>query len=150
MILAGRRINDGMGPHIARKTIQQMIHAGRNIKGARVNILGLTFKENVSDIRNSKVMDIVRELREFGVDTFVHDPLASTEEALMEYGVRLCAWEDLPAADALVLAVPHRRFLELPPRAYMEKIVRHGCLIDVKSACDAAAFRREGLRVWRL
>jgi UDP-N-acetyl-D-galactosamine dehydrogenase len=150
VILAGRRINDAMGSHIARKTVQQMIHAGRNIKGARVNILGLTFKENVSDIRNSKVMDIVRELREFGVDTFVHDPLASTEEALMEYGVRLCAWEDLPAADALVLAVPHRRFLELPPRAYMEKIVRHGCLIDVKSACDAAAFRREGLRVWRL
>jgi UDP-N-acetyl-D-galactosamine dehydrogenase len=150
VILAGRRINDGMGSHIARKTVQQMIHAGRNIKGARVNILGLAFKENVPDIRNSKVMDIVRELHEFGVQTFVHDPLASAEEALLEYGVRLCAWEDLPAADALVLAVPHRRFMELPPEAYMKKIVRHGCLVDVKSVCDAAAFRREGLRVWRL
>ena len=150
VILAGRRINDGMGSHIARKTVQEMIHAGRNIKGARVNILGLTFKENVPDIRNSKVMDIVRELQEFGVQTFVHDPLASAEEALLEYGVRLCAWEDLPAADALVLAVPHRRFMELPPEAYMKKIVRHGCLVDVKSVCDAAAFRREGLRVWRL
>jgi UDP-N-acetyl-D-galactosamine dehydrogenase len=150
VILAGRRINDGMGSHIARKTVQQMIHAGRNIKGARVNILGLTFKENVPDIRNSKAIDIVRELHEFGVQTFVHDPLASAEEALQEYGLRLCAWDDLPAADALVLAVAHRRFMELPPEAYMKKIVRHGCLVDVKSVCDAAALRREGLRVWRL
>jgi UDP-N-acetyl-D-galactosamine dehydrogenase len=150
VILAGRRINDGMGSHIARKTVQQMIHAGRSIKGARVNILGLTFKENVPDIRNTKVIDIIRELHEFGVQTFVHDPVANPEEALLEHGLRLCAWEDLPAADALVLAVPHRRYLELPAAAYLEKIVRQGCLIDVKSVCDAAALRREGLRVWRL
>ena len=150
VILAGRRINDGMGSHVARKTVQQMIHAGRNIKGARVNILGLTFKENVPDIRNSKVIDIVRELHEFGVQTYVHDPLASAEEALVEYGLRLCPWNDLPAADALVLAVPHRAFLELGPAAYLEKLVRRGCLIDVKSVCDAAAFRREGVSVWRL
>ena len=109
VILAGRRINDGMGSYIARKTVKQMIHAGRNIKGARVNVLGLTFKENVPDIRNSKVIDIIRELHEFGVETFVHDPLASAEEALHEYGVRLADWEELPAADALILAVPHRR-----------------------------------------
>jgi UDP-N-acetyl-D-glucosamine/UDP-N-acetyl-D-galactosamine dehydrogenase len=130
--------------------VQQMIHAGRSIKGARVNILGLTFKENVPDIRNSKVIDIIRELHEFGVETYVHDPIASAEEALIEYGVRLCAWRDLPAADALVLAVAHRPFVELAPAAYREKIVRRGCLIDVKSLCDAAAFRREGLSVWRL
>jgi UDP-N-acetyl-D-galactosamine dehydrogenase len=84
------------------------------------------------------------------VQTFVHDPVANPEEALLEHGLRLCAWEDLPAADALVLAVPHRRYLELPAAAYLEKIVRQGCLIDVKSVCDAAALRREGLRVWRL
>jgi UDP-N-acetyl-D-galactosamine dehydrogenase len=150
VILAGRRINDGMGSHIARKAVQQMIHAGRSIKGARVNILGLTFKENVPDIRNSKVIDIIRELHEFGVETFVHDPAASAEEALVEYGVRLCGWDDLPAADALVLAVPHRRFVELPREFYLKKIVRGGCLIDVKSVCDAAAFRRDGVSVWRL
>jgi UDP-N-acetyl-D-galactosamine dehydrogenase len=150
VILAGRRINDGMGSHIARKTVQQMIHAGRSIKGARVNILGLTFKENVPDIRNSKVIDIIRELQEFGVDTYVHDPMASAEEALVEYGVRLCGWNDLPAADALVLAVAHRPFVELATPAFLEKIVRQGCLIDVKSVCDAAAFRREGVSVWRL
>jgi UDP-N-acetyl-D-glucosamine/UDP-N-acetyl-D-galactosamine dehydrogenase len=150
VILAGRRINDGMGSHIARKTVQQMIHAGRNIKGARVNVLGLTFKEDCPDIRNSKVIDILRELGEFGVQTFVHDPTASAEDALAEYGVRLCAWDDLPAADALILAVAHRRFLEIAPHEYMKKIVRGGCVIDVKSVLDAAAFRREGLRVWRL
>src|SRR5437016_13794278 len=150
VILAGRRINDNMGPHIARKTVQQMIHAGRNIKGARVNILGLTFKENVPDIRNSKVVDIIRELHEFGVETYVHDPLASPEDALHEYGVRLTDWESLPTADATILAVAHRRYLEAPTEALLRKVVRAGCLIDIKSVLDAAAFRKEGLRVWRL
>jgi len=150
VILAGRRINDGMGQHIARKTVQQMIHAGRNIKGARVNLLGLTFKEDVPDIRNSKVVDVIRELREFGVETHVHDPLAAPDEALHEYDVRLCRWEDLPAADALILAVPHKHYLGIPVAEYLKKIVRRGCFIDVKSAFDPATFQREGLRVWRL
>ena len=150
VILAGRRINDGMGAHIARKTVQQMIHAGRNIKGARVNVLGLTFKENCPDIRNSKVVYIIRELRDFGVEIFVHDPIADAGDARDEYDLRLRAWEDLPAADALILAVAHRRFLDLPASAYLQKIVRHGCLIDVKSVFDPAPFCKEGLRVWRL
>jgi UDP-N-acetyl-D-galactosamine dehydrogenase len=150
VILAGRRINDGMGAHIARKTVQQMIHAGRGIKGARVNVLGLTFKENVPDIRNSRVIDIVRELSEFGVQTLVHDPWVAPEDALHEYGLRLADWESLPAADALVLAVPHKDFLLKTPAQLMEKIVRGGCVIDVKAVLDAQAFRREGLRVWRL
>jgi UDP-N-acetyl-D-galactosamine dehydrogenase len=150
VILAGRRINDSMGQHIARKTVQQMIHAGRNIKGARVNVLGLTFKEDVPDIRNSKVIDIIRELHEFGVETFVHDPQASAEDALHEYGVRLTDWDSLPAADAIIVAVAHRKYLELTTEAYLRKVVRSGCIIDIKSVLDAAAFRREGLRVWRL
>jgi UDP-N-acetyl-D-galactosamine dehydrogenase len=150
VILAGRRINDTMGQHIARKTVQQMIHAGRNIKGARVNVLGLTFKEDCPDIRNSKVVDILNELREFGVETFVHDPAASAEEALHEYGVRLCSWDDLPAADAVILAVSHKQFLQIPTSEIMKKIVRQGCVIDVKSVLDAAEFRRQGLRIWRL
>jgi UDP-N-acetyl-D-galactosamine dehydrogenase len=150
VILAGRRINDGMGLHIARKAVQQMIHAGRNIKGARVNVLGLTFKENCTDVRNSKVVDIIRGLREFEVETFVHDPIADAAEALHKYDIRLRAWADLPAADALILAVAHRQFLDLPAAAYMEKIVRCGCLIDVKSAFDPTPFRKEGLHVWRL
>ena len=127
-----------------------MIHAGRNIKGARVNVLGLTFKEDVPDIRNSKVIDIIRELHEFGVETFVHDPQANPEDALHEYGVRLADWDSLPAADALILAVSHRRYLEMPTQTLLRKVVRAGCIIDVKSVLDAAAFRKEGLRVWRL
>src|SRR3954466_14304106 len=150
VILAGRRINDSMGSHIARKTVQQMIHAGRNIKGARVNVLGLTFKEDVPDLRNSKVIDIIRELHEFGVETHVHDPEAAADDALHEYGVRLADWDSLPAADALILAVSHRKYLELPQAMLKQKIVRNGCVIDVKSVLDAEALRREGLRVWRL
>jgi UDP-N-acetyl-D-glucosamine/UDP-N-acetyl-D-galactosamine dehydrogenase len=150
VILAGRRINDGMGPYIARKTVQQMIQAGRNIKGARVNVLGLTFKENCKDIRNSKVIDVIRELQEYGVECFVHDPEADPDETLHEYGIRLCSWEALPAADALILAVAHKSFLELPPTAFLSKIVRQGCLVQVKPALDPAAFQREGVRVWRL
>jgi len=150
VILAGRRINDGMGAHVARKTVQQMIHAGRNIKGARVNVLGLTFKENCPDIRNSKVADILRELAEFGVETHVHDPLASADEALAEYGVRLEDWDDLPAADALILAVAHGEYLCIPEKDLLRKVVRNGCVIDVKSVLDAAFLRGQGIRVWRL
>src|SRR3954466_6813633 len=150
VILAGRRINDSMGPHVARKCVQEMIHAGRNIKGARVNVLGLTFKEDVPDIRNSKVVAIIRELQEFGVETFVHDPAASADDALHEYGVRLTEWDSLPAADAIILAVAHSKYLEMPTEGLLRKVVRSGCIIDVKSVLDAAALRREGLRVWRL
>jgi len=150
VILAGRRINDGMGPYIARKTVQQMIHAGRNIMGARVNIMGLTFKENCKDIRNSKVIDVIRELEEFGVECFVHDPEADADETLHEYNIRLRSWDELPAADALILAVAHKGFLDIPHAAWMEKIVRQGCLIQVKPALDSDAFRRDGVRVWRL
>jgi UDP-N-acetyl-D-galactosamine dehydrogenase len=150
VILAGRRINDGMGAHIARKAVQEMIHAGRNIKGARVNVLGLTFKENVPDIRNSKVVDIIRELHEFGVETFVHDPLVAHEDALHEYGLKLAGWDGLPAADALILAVPHKEFLNLGLPELLKRVVRNGCVIDIKSVLDAEALRREGLRVWRL
>ena len=150
VILAGRRINDNMGAHIARKTIQQMIHSGRNIKGARVNILGLTFKENVPDIRNSKVVDIIRELHEFGVETYVHDPLAAPDEAMHEYGLRLTDWDSLPIADATILAVSHESLLKLPASSIMQKIVKNGCFIDVKAVFEPEAFRKEGISVWRL
>jgi UDP-N-acetyl-D-galactosamine dehydrogenase len=150
VILAGRRINDGMGQHVARKTVQEMIHAGRNIKGARVNVLGLSFKEDCPDIRNSKVIDIVRELNEYGVEAFVHDPCAAREDALHEYGVRLMEWDDLPVADALIVAVAHRGFRALSPERLRGKVVRNGCIVDVKAILDPEPLRRAGLRVWRL
>ena len=150
VILAGRRINDGMGPYVARKTIQQMIHAGRNILGAKVNVLGMTFKENCKDIRNSKVIDVIRELQEYGCEVFVHDPEADAAETLHEYGVKLSSWDELPAADAVILAVAHKSFLEMSPATIMTKLVREGSFVQVKPALDPAAFTREGVRVWRL
>jgi len=150
VILAGRRINDGMGKYIAEQTIKQMIAAGSYIKGARVNVLGLTFKENCADLRNSKVGDVINELKAYGVDVFVHDPYGDAEEAMHEYGVRLFAWEDLPRADAIVAAVSHRQFLSLSVEDIQQKLIKGGCFVDVKSCFDAASFEASGVKVWRL
>jgi UDP-N-acetyl-D-glucosamine/UDP-N-acetyl-D-galactosamine dehydrogenase len=150
VILAGRRINDGMGPYVARKCIQQMIHQGRNILGAKVIVLGMTFKENCKDIRNSKVIDVIRELEQFGCQVSVHDPEADPDETQHEYGVKLCSWSELPVADAVILAVAHKSFVEMKPEQYLEKIVRQGCFVQVKPAIDTAVLRREGVRAWRL
>ena len=150
VILAGRRINDGMGPYVARQTVKQMIHQGRNILNAKVVILGLTFKENCKDIRNSKVIDVIRELEQYGIECFVHDPEADHEETMHEYGIKLCDWEDLPQADAVILAVAHKQFTQQPPSAILSKIVPQGVFVQVKPAFDSAAFTREGVRVWRL
>ncbi len=150
VILAGRRINDGMGRHIAEKTVAQIVAAGHAVKGARVNVLGLTFKENVPDLRNSKVADVIAALREAGVEVHVHDPLADAAEAQHEYGIDLEPWEALPKADALILAVPHRSYLDMPLPALTAALNPAGCVIDIKSALDRAELERGGLNVWRL
>jgi UDP-N-acetyl-D-galactosamine dehydrogenase len=150
VILAGRRINDGMGKVIAEQTVKQMIAAGCYIKGAKVNILGLTFKEDCADLRNSKVVDIIHELRSYGVEVFVHDPEADPQEALAEYGVHLLPWDELPRADAIVGAVAHAQFRALAVEDLARKVTRGGVVVDVKAAFDPAALRDAGLHVWRL
>jgi UDP-N-acetyl-D-galactosamine dehydrogenase len=150
VILAGRRINDSMGKFIAEQTIKHMIAAGSYIKGAKVNVLGLTFKENCGDLRNSKVIDIIHELRTYGVEVFVVDPQAGHEEAMDEYGVALHAWDDLPRADAIVAAVAHREFAELGVEDVGKKLVKGGAFIDVKAAFDQDRLKAAGFRVWRL
>ena len=150
VILAGRRINDSMGKYIAEQTIKQMIAAGSPIKGAKVNVLGLTFKEDCADIRNTKVVDILHELRSYGVDVFVHDPQADAEEALHEYGVALTAWDHLPQADAVVAAVAHQEFRALSVEGLTPKLKPQGVLVDVKAAYDAQALQAAGFTVWRL
>ncbi|MEO6422397.1 MAG: nucleotide sugar dehydrogenase [Candidatus Nitrotoga sp.] len=150
VILAGRRINDGMAKFIAEKTVKEMIQAGLNVKGSKVNILGLTFKENCPDLRNSKVMDIIHELRSYGVDVNIHDPVATCKDALHEYGLELVTWENLPCAEALIAAVSHREFLARPITDFQTKVVANGCFIDVKSHFDQFALRKAGLNVWRL
>ena len=150
VILAGRRINDGMGKFIAEQTIKHMIASGSYIKGAKVNVLGLTFKENCGDLRNSKVIDIINELRSYGVEVHVTDPQATPEEAMHEYGVSLMSWGDLPRADAVVAAVAHREFAALTMEDLSRKLVRNGVFVDVKAAFDAPALQAGGYRVWRL
>ncbi|MBC7574277.1 MAG: nucleotide sugar dehydrogenase [Herminiimonas sp.] len=150
VILAGRRINDGMAKLIAEKTIKEMIKAGVNVSGAKVNVLGLTFKENCPDLRNSKVADVVAELKSYGVDVHVHDPVADADEAHHEYGVTLETWESLPRADAIVAAVSHRELVARPLGDFQSKLVPNGVFIDVKSQFDAAALQEAGLHVWRL
>jgi UDP-N-acetyl-D-galactosamine dehydrogenase len=150
VILAGRRINDGMGKFIAEQTIKHMIASGSYIKGARVNVLGLTFKENCGDLRNSKVIDIINELKSYGVEVFVTDAQAEAEEAMHEYGVRLMPFDDLPRADAIVAAVSHREYANLSVEDIGKKLVKGGAFIDVKAAFDAAALQDAGFRLWRL
>jgi UDP-N-acetyl-D-galactosamine dehydrogenase len=150
VILAGRRINDGMGKYIAEQTIKQMIVNGSAIKGAKVVVLGLTFKENCPDLRNSRVADVIAELRSYGVDVHVHDPLADAAEAQHEYAVDLQSWEALPQADAIVLAVAHRDYLDRPITDFRAKLNKGGCVIDVKAALDPAALHAAGVPFWRL
>ncbi|QEE43654.1 nucleotide sugar dehydrogenase (plasmid) [Rhizobium sp. WL3] len=150
VILAGRRINDGMAAYLAQQTVKQLIHSGSTIKGAKVTILGLTFKENCSDLRNSKVADLVKELLEYGCDVSVHDPLASPLEAKHEYGLTLTDWTDLVDADALVAAVPHREYTDMGLAVLLSKLRQGGTFIDVKSAYSAADIESHGAKVWRL
>ena len=150
VILAGRRINDGMAKYIAEQTIKNMIAAGSTIKGAHVNVLGLTFKENCADLRNSKVADVIAELKTYGVEVAVHDPYADPEEALHEYGVKLVSWDELPRADAIVAAVAHKQLTGTPLATFQQKLVDGGCFIDVKACYDADALRAAGFKVWRL
>src|SRR3954465_2429335 len=150
VILAGRRINDGMGKFIAEQTIKQMIAGGSSIKGARANVLGLTFKEDVPDLRNSKVIDVINELYSFGVEVAVHDPVAAAADAQHEYGIVLTPWEELAPAGALVAAVSHRSYLERPLTEIISKLTAGGSFIDVKSRFDRGALEQAGMRVWRL
>ncbi|HMR69176.1 MAG TPA: nucleotide sugar dehydrogenase [Rubrivivax sp.] len=150
VILAGRRINDGMGKFVAEQTVKHMIAAGSYVKDAKVNVLGLTFKENCGDLRNSRVIDIIRELKSYGVDVHVTDPLADPDEAMHEYGVALQRWDELPRADAIVAAVAHDAYKDLGLEDLTRKLVKGGAFIDVKAAFDAAALREAGLKVWRL
>ncbi len=150
VILAGRRINDGMAKYIAEQTVKNLITSGSYVKGARVNVLGLTFKENCADLRNSKVADVINELKSYGIEVFAHDPWADPEEAMHEYGVRLFKWDDLPRADAIVAAVSHRELVSLPVEDFQKKLIKGGAFIDVKACFDQPALEAAGIHVWRL
>jgi UDP-N-acetyl-D-galactosamine dehydrogenase len=150
VILAGRRINDGMGKFVAEQTVKRLIDCGSPIKGAKVNVLGLTFKENCSDLRNSRVIDLIGELKSYGIDVSVHDPVASSAEALHEYGVELEEWESLNVADAIVVAVAHQYYREISLADLQSKVKPGGVFVDVKCQFEPGRLKESGLSVWRL
>ncbi|MDQ3999859.1 MAG: nucleotide sugar dehydrogenase [Actinomycetota bacterium] len=150
VILAGRRINDSMGKFVAQRTIKEMIKAGRNVLGSTVTVLGLTFKADVSDLRNSKAVDIVRELEDYGVEVQVHDELADPAEAEREYGIGLKSWRELKPAAAVVVAVAHHAYRDLSPERLAGLFDGKPVLMDVKDVFDANRLLERGVRVWRL
>ena len=150
VILAGRKINDGMGKYIAEQTIKKLVQNGHGVNGAKVIVLGLTFKEDCPDLRNSRVVDIVNELKEYQVDVVVHDPVADSAEAEHEYGISLTNWEDLPKAEAVVLAVAHKHYDEAGVEELSKIVGDNGTIIDVKSTLDREAYQAGGIELWRL
>jgi UDP-N-acetyl-D-glucosamine/UDP-N-acetyl-D-galactosamine dehydrogenase len=150
VILAGRRINDGMAAYVAQRTVKQMINAGSCIKGAKVIVLGLTFKENCSDLRNSKVADLVRELQDYGCDVLVNDPIAEPSEAEHEYGIKLVPWDSLPQAEAIVAAVSHKEYVSKSLLEITQRLKPGGVFVDIKSALDPQTLKSAGFNVWRL
>ncbi|WP_455388209.1 nucleotide sugar dehydrogenase [Petrachloros mirabilis] len=151
VILAGRRINNGMGKFVAEQTIKRLGQLDRSVRDLKVAVLGLTFKENVPDLRNSRVPDIIRELQEYGVQVFVHDPVAEPEEAVSEYGIRLCEWDSLKNVDGIVLAVAHRAYVDMSSQKLLAILCNQerGVVIDVKSALDQNKLPKS-LTYWRL
>jgi UDP-N-acetyl-D-glucosamine/UDP-N-acetyl-D-galactosamine dehydrogenase len=148
VILAGRRVNDNMGRYIAQRLVKLLVNADRPVRGARVGVLGLTFKENVTDIRNSKVPDIIRELTEFGIKAIVHDPIASPHETMHEYGVELSPWTALTDLDALVVAVAHDEYVAMGDGVFTT-LRDGGILVDVKSIFTPAKVDKR-LHYWSL
>jgi UDP-N-acetyl-D-galactosamine dehydrogenase len=149
VILAGRRINNNMGAYVASRVVKMLIDADIPVKNARVGVLGLTFKEDCSDIRNSKVPDIVRQLREFGIFALVHDPVASAEEAMHEYGLKLSSIDKMAHLDALVLAVCHKWYSDCGQGRLLANVRDGGVVVDVKSVLDPTRVERQ-IRYWSL
>jgi UDP-N-acetyl-D-galactosamine dehydrogenase len=147
VILAGRRINNNVGSYVAQRLVKLLIEADITVKNARVGVLGLTFKEDCNDIRNSRVPDILRDLRSFGIAPMVHDPVASAPEAMREYGVKLAPIEELVGLDAVVLAVSHKWYLRLGQPGIQSMLRDGGVLVDIKSVLDPARTERR-IRYW--
>lgn len=154
VILSGRRINDGMGKFVAENTVKKLIRVGKAVKGAKVLVLGLTFKENVGDIRNTRVVDIISELAEYEVESRIYDPYADAAEVHHEYGLEILpSLEALPAVDAVILAVPHDRFVKELTLDRLAAFCRKGAapvVIDIKGVFEPALATQHGIRYWRL
>ena len=150
VILAGRRINDNMGKFVAEQTVKHLVRNGWMIKDAPILVLGITFKEDCPDLRNSRVIDVITELQSYGAKVYEHDPIADPREARHEYGVDLVQWEDLPKAAAVVAAVSHNEYRNRPQQDYLDKLQPNAVVADVKSRFPLDAFDGTGITLWRL
>ncbi|WP_290061171.1 nucleotide sugar dehydrogenase [Paraclostridium bifermentans] len=159
VILSGRRINDGMGKYVGESTVKNLIKANKQVKGAKVAILGITFKEDCPDVRNSKVIDIINELKEYGINVFVADPIADENEVKREYGIELTKFENIKNMDAVIVAVGHKEYMELNlesiKKLYEEKPVSLNSedklvLVDVKGIFDKKEAQLKNYLYWRL
>lgn len=150
VILAGRKTNDNMGKFVAEQTVKRLVQYGHKVSGAKVAVLGLTFKENCPDLRNSKVVDIIDELREYCCEVVVHDPIAHPSEAMAEYGIELSGWHDLADSLAVILAVPHREYLQKSAAEYGAIMAQGATLLDIKSVFDRNELEAAKLNYWRL
>jgi UDP-N-acetyl-D-galactosamine dehydrogenase len=149
VILAGRRINNSISAYSAQRLVKMLINADLPVRGARVGVLGLTFKEDCNDLRNSKVPDILTELKQFGIDAMIHDPVASAPEAAHEYGLKLTSIDEFTQLDGLILAVSHKQYLEMGQSKILSMVREGGVIVDVKSALDPHKMER-GVRYWSL
>jgi len=149
VILAGRRINNNVGPYVAQRLVKMLIKQGFQVKGARVGVLGLTFKEDCNDLRNSKVPDILAELRQFGINPLIHDSRGNAAEAKHEYGVAFSPLEEYRNLDGLIVAVSHQEYVQLGQSKLLGMVRDNGCFIDVKSVFSPAKLER-GIEYWSL
>ena len=152
VILAGRRINDFMGKFVAESCVKELIRRGSSVRSAKVGILGFTYKENVPDIRNTRVIDIVRELKEYGIEALVHDPLADNEQAVREYEISLSHLKEFQQLDALILAVPHHDYSFIQPEQLPKwfRSPENTLVLDVKGFFEPAVMEAVGLELWRM
>ncbi|MCD6273745.1 MAG: nucleotide sugar dehydrogenase [Deltaproteobacteria bacterium] len=151
MILAGRRINDGMGKYIAERAVKMLIKAGKQVNSARIAVLGITFKEDVPDLRNTKIVDIINELVDYGIEVLVHDPLADPDEAAAFYGIDLQPMEALSGVDAVIVAVIHKKYMELGISGIAELCTNSKpILLDIKGAFSRDEAEKQNIKYWRL
>jgi UDP-N-acetyl-D-galactosamine dehydrogenase len=150
VILAGRRINDSMGKYVAAQTIKKMLNSGAYSKNASVAVLGMTFKEDCSDIRNSKVIDIIHELESFGINVKVHDPIADFNQTRAEYQINLVNFKEIHNVQALIIAVGHRFYKEMTINEFVDKLAPGGVIVDVKGILDHTHAKALGVDIWRL
>jgi UDP-N-acetyl-D-glucosamine/UDP-N-acetyl-D-galactosamine dehydrogenase len=150
VILAGRRINDSMGKYIATQTVKEMLRAGVYSKDSTIGILGITFKEDCNDIRNSKVFDIINEIESYGIKMLIHDPIADIHYLESNYRIKLTSFDDIKNVDALIIAVNHRFYKEITTGAFTKKLNPKGVVIDIKGILDPAAIKILGFHSWRL